>query len=577
MKTRRREHFVIVLLIVLIGVVIYANSLNSPFVYDDIGYVVENVNLKKLSRLPELLTSSIAPLKAAYRPLLMLSFALNYLVGGLNPFSYHAVNLLLHISTAILLYFLIQGLVLYNSPGNSTYFTLPCLTALLFLTHPIQTEAVVYISARSVLLASFFYLFSLLLFLRFNTDSGRRRNYFYLFSLIFFALALFSKEIAITLPVILVLYSYYFLKPRRLIRGHHIPFFILAGLYFLLRMKIGVLSTTVPGAGGRYLYLITSLRVIPSYLRLLILPINQSIDHDFFPSSSFFESPVILSLGVIIFLLILGLGLKRYSRGYPFGTLWFFITLLPTTSIIPLHIIMNEHRLYLPSIGFFLIISLTLVKASQLKLKPLPSRFLKGTILFFFLFLIISSMIASKRRAALWRDEYTLWSHTVQVSPNSYRAHNNLGTCYRKKGWHNKAIDEFQKTLALNPDDARAHSNLGVVYQEKGWYDEAITEYQKALTLDSDYAKAHNNLGTLYGKKGWYGRAIDEFQQALRINPDYAGVYYNLGIVYKKQGLYEEATSAFQEALALNPDFRRYNLIGFLPNNETVLTPSAKY
>ena len=112
MKTRRREHFVIILLIVLIGVVIYANSLNSPFVYDDIGYIVENVNLKKLSRLPELLTSSIDPLKAAYRPLLMLSFAFNYLVGGLDPFSYHVVNLLLHILNATLLYFLIQELVL---------------------------------------------------------------------------------------------------------------------------------------------------------------------------------------------------------------------------------------------------------------------------------------------------------------------------------------------------------------------------------------------------------------------------------------------------------------------------------
>jgi tetratricopeptide (TPR) repeat protein len=392
---------------------------------------------------------------------------------------------------------------------------------------------------------------------------------FYLVSLVSAVCAMKTKEIAFTLPLVVLLYEFIFFKSpvkKKLL-------FLLPVLLTLIIIPFSLLQSDKPLGEIlldvsektretttilRWDYLMTELRVIVTYIRLIFLPINQNLDYDYPVYHSLFTPSVFLSF--LFLLSILGLGVYLLLRGMKnnppaphyrligFGILWFFITLSVESSIIPIVDVIFEHRLYLPMAGVFTGITTgVLIAAKRLKIEKIviPALVL--------ITLLLSGLTYA--RNTLWNDKISLWQDAVEKSPNKARPHNNLGREYNDKGLWDRAIAEFQTALRLNPDLAEAHNNLGFAYASQGRLDKAIAEYLTALRLKPDLAMAHTNLGIVYASHGQFDWAIAEFQTALRLKPDYAEGHYNLGIAYAYHGQFDWAIAEFQTALRLKPDF----------------------
>jgi tetratricopeptide (TPR) repeat protein len=604
-KMKNKGHLLSALIIFLAGATIYANSLNSPFVFDDIHTIVDNPHIRSLRDISLFFSSTSTATSFArhivYRPLTMLSFALSYRISGLKPWSYHLVNILLHCLNGIVVYFLVFLLIQPYLARPSLIWRFSLISSLVFLTHPINTEAVNYLVCRSELQSSLFFLLSLVLFVNFRRKGfppGPAAKSLYRASLISFAFALLSKEMAISLPVVLLVYELT-LRPRLSLRvrgsrplRYHLPFWLLSLLYLLLRSYLlgGFLFTTWLRPLG--VNLLTQAKVILGYLRLLALPLGLSLEHDVSLVNSLGEWSAILSLGVIFALIILGIKLSRKQRFVPFFIFWFFITLSPTY-IVPLFILMNEHRLYIPGIGF----AVTLTWAiSNIRPKYLMALAL-GFILLTYSFLTVL-------RNKDWQDEAKLWKKTIQVNPSSARAFNNLGVSLSKEGKYAQAeeafrtalklearygrphgglgfimykrgnpegaIEEYKQALRLNPYLYEARLLLGQIYEEKGLIEEAKNEYQTVIKHNPYYLKAHLRLGDIFEREGKLDLAQISYEHLIRLDPNDPQAHYRLGIVYGKKGD-PRAIEEFKRAIDLNPNFApaHYNLaISYLALSE---------
>ncbi|UCD85487.1 MAG: tetratricopeptide repeat protein [Deltaproteobacteria bacterium] len=536
---------------------IYSNTLETSFHFDDWLYIIDNrhVHLKELSfsKLAAAATKSPLP-----RPVSNISFALNYYFGRLNVFGYHLVNLLIHALAGVIIYLLlVTTLNLGSLKGRyKKRERLALIITLLWVMHPIQTQPVNYIMQRMTSLAGMFYLLSLYFYMRGRLGGTRKiRVLFYSGSMAAGLLALGSKENAGVLPLILALYEFYFFQNLdfRVIRrnwvfiiGILVIFISTAFIYLGPNVVEGVLEFyqnkdfTV---GER---LLTQLRVVMHYISLLFapLPSRLNLDYDFPVSQSLFNPPsTFFSLLGLIGLVVMGVYLARRNPLVSFGVLWFLGNLVVESSVVGLEMVF-EHRLYLPSLGLFLLIE------GIDRRKVNERAFIYGA----FTVLLLLAFWAIQRNT-VWKDEFTLWSDSVKKSPDKVRPYNNLGIAYKRKGMYDEAIRAYQKVISIDPDHANAHTNLGLVYAKKGKYEEAIREYHKAIVIDPAYVEAHVNLGNTYAIKGMYDEAVQEFEKALRIKPDSAKTYMNLGIAYAEQGMYDEAIKAYQRTIFLEPDF----------------------
>ena len=305
-------------------------------------------------------------------------------------------------------------------------------------------------------------------------------------------------------------------------------------------------KTKVQTQMSRWEYLMTEMRVIVTYIRLIFLPVNQNLDYDYPVYHSLFTPSVFLSF--LFLLSILGLGvyliLREMKNNSPspsahyrligFSILWFFITLSVESSIIPIVDVIFEHRLYLPVAGVLIGITTgVLIEAKRLKTEKIVISVLV------LITLLFSSLTYA--RNSLWNNGISLWQDVVEKSPNKARPHNNLGYAYASQGQWDRAIAEFQTALSLNPNYVEAHNNLAVAYQTKGQLDMAVEQCQIALRLRPDYAEANYNLGRAYQAKGQLDMAEEQYKTALRLKPDYVDAHNNLGYAYASQGQWDRA------------------------------------
>lgn len=583
-----------IMLIIILGLLAYSNTFNVPFQFDDTINIVENHHIKTLS--------NFWP-PSGSRWFGLLTFALNYKIGGLNVIGYHVFNFAIHILNAILVYFLV--ILTLKTPYFSPPFNFPLakggdrgvapfaialFSALIFITHPVQTQAVTYIVQRFTSLATFFYLLSLVMYIKWRLLSkqqtnraadqqGERKNYctsallLYCSSIISAILAMKIKEIAFTLPIIIVLYEFMFFKEKIIKKLPYLfPLVVTILIIPLSLINIDkpimdfkndvnhVTSASTPDL-SRLDYLFTQFRVIVTYIRLLFLPINQNLDYDY-PLYNFFLNPnVILSSLFLLAIFSLGVYLLYRSREnqslrlISFGIFWFFITISVESSIIPIIDVIFEHRVYLPSIGAFIALSTFIF----ITLNKLKNRWLKidKTALLILSAIIIVLSGATYARNIVWQSENSLWEDVIKKSPKNARGYNMLGLIYDKNGMSDKALSAFRTSIQLKPDYGNAHTNLGNIYLDKGMFDEALREFQislSLLTLDSlDTASLCNNIGNLYFKKGLTDKAIEYYQFALKIQPE-AIIYFNIGVALKAKGLNGMAIEYFNKAHILNPD-----------------------
>jgi tetratricopeptide (TPR) repeat protein len=555
-KRSGRSRLLPPLLIVIICFLIYSNTFEASFHLDDWKNIVENryLHLKELS-LSNLVAAIRGP--SSRRPVSILSFSLNHYFGGLNVIGYHLVNLFIHALAGIILYFLLVT-TLALGPLRGKYERsewLALTVTLLWVVHPVQTQSVTYIVQRMNSMAGMFFLLSLYLYVRGRLgETTRVKVWFYSGSGVAGLLALGSKEIAGVLPIMLVLYEFYFLQGLDL---HAVrrkwPWLIGILVIFLIIALVYLGPNFIRGILTLYQYkdftlaerLLTQLRVVIYYLSLLVFPSPSrlNLDYDFKVSHSLL-APVSTFFSFLVLLGLVGLGvyLARRRPLASFGIFWFLGNLVVESSVIALDMAF-EHRLYLPLLGFLLF--LVGIFKSEVK-----KGFIYGT---FSVILIFSFWTI--QRNIVWNNEFTLWSDCVKKSPNKARPHNNLGVAYAKEGIYDEAIKECQQALELDPDSAESFYNLGIAYAKEEMHDEAIRVYQQAVEIKPDFAKAFCNLGDVFSDKGMYDQAIREYQRAVEIDPEFARAFYNLGIAYAKVGMHDEAIREKKKALELDPDF----------------------
>jgi len=290
----------------------------------------------------------------------------------------------------------------------------------------------------------------------------------------------------------------------------------------------------------------------------MIWPVNLNLWHTFHPISSLFEPKGILSVVVTLAFITASVYTYKKNKAMFFGFLLMALPLLPVFYIKAIGAKpFAERYLYLPSVGFVLLLAIFL---SWAKVK-LPHAAKSITIAF--MIIVGLYAVGTVSRNTVWKDNFSLWADTVNKSPDSVDSHLHLGVAYASKGLLDMAIAEYQTALRLNPNYAEVHYDLGIGYASKGLLDMAITEYQTALHMDPDLAEAHNNLGNAYASKGLLDMAIAEYQTAIRLTPDYAAMHYNLGVAYISKGLLDMAISELQVAIRLNPDLAgAYNNLG---------------
>ncbi|HEX9021304.1 MAG TPA: tetratricopeptide repeat protein, partial [Nitrospirota bacterium] len=571
-----------IFLIVGLGVLAYANTFHAPFFFDDEPSIVFNPVVKDPGNF---LSSPLGYEYAPRRFIGYLTFALNYKLGGLEVTGYHIFNLAVHIVNALLLYALL--VLTFRTPalkGRSAPFT-PELTALcaavLFVVHPLQTQAVTYIVQRLASLATLFYLLALYLYARARLlrEPGRpvggKAVSLYVLSFASTVLAMKTKEIAFTLPLAVALYEFFFLRAALRTR-----LFVLAPMLLMLliipasmlniNQPVGaVLSdvsdvTRVQSLVSRRDYLLTEFGVISAYVRLLLLPVNQNVDYDYPIAHSLFSPAVFFSFLFLLALFALAVFLAARSRRedaadksayrlVSFGIFWFFLTLSVESSIIPIEDVIFEHRAYLPSAGFFIALTAGAgIVSRRLETKKIDAA---KSLAALFAAAALALTAATFSRNTLWRDNL-LWADSAEKSPGKARPHYNAANVYVDEGRLEDAVREYQAALRLKPDYAEAHSNLGIAYGKQGRVEEAVREFRIALDIGlkgPKANKAYNNLGVAYATQGRYEEAILRFQQALRLDPANAEAHKNLGLAYSRLGRQEEALKEIQAAITLDP------------------------
>lgn len=570
------------LLIVLLSMAVYSNSLQGAFQFDDQANIVENAAIRSFEvfRDPLKIKDLDVPLnvKALFgtRYAGFLSLALNYRIHGYNVSGYHAVNISIHIVNALLVYWLVlftlsTPLKVRPEEAGDTYpeaRSAAFFSALLFAVHPLQTQAVTYIVQRFTSLATGFFLLSLVLYIG-SRRSGRRAGCYGLYaaSLASAVCAMLTKEISVTLPLIILLYEFMFLegeKKKRLL--FLVPMLLTLCVIPLVMIFVNgpvshldsstVFKIASSRSMSRWDYLFTQFSVIVTYIRLLVFPVGQNIDYDYPLFHSFFNSRVMLSFFFLVLTAGLGLRLLLVSRAKgpragriyrlaAFGIFWFFITLSVESSVIPIADVIFEHRTYLPSIGFIsaFVALIEIKKESVRGYFPLP-------VLAALCVCILA--VSAYMRNGVWRDGETLWRDAERKSPGKSRPHYNLGVYYDGLGRNEDALREFEKALAIraNPDTL---NNLGVLYGKTGHYDKAVAALKRAVLLAPLDADPHKNLGVVYSSRGLYEEALAEYRLALARSPDNADLRISMGSAYEGLSRFDEAIAEYRVALKRNP------------------------
>src|SRR3989344_4225921 len=552
MKNIVTSKYFLLILLIIAGFGIYAFNLHNPLFWDDDDWIINNSFVHDFSRLKEIFTRNILAgfglNSNYYRPFLLLTFALNYIISGIKPLGYHLVSNGFHIANGLLVFSILYFALKKKLPAF--------VAALLFLIHPLQTEAVTYISGRGDPMSVFFMLLALWLFIkRENLGNSRTSKYWLLSisSLFSMILAVLSRETAILLPALILIFYIAFLSKDRLFVSvktafaKTIPFWTISGFYWFLRMTVLNFNNTlnfysqVNDYTGHLSYrLYTFGYALVEYFKLIFVPLGLHMERDLAIRTSILQWPVWLAVLIIAGIICAGWYFfkkrKQQSiRVWFFSWAWFFIALAPVSGIIPINAVMYEHWLYLPLIGFFALAGCCIGKALEIaKIKTnFGYRFLiLGLIVYFSFF-----ATASAKRNLAWGGPIKFYEDILRYNPNSVRIMNNLGNLYSAKKNYDKAI-EFYEKAAAGPNGnifAQPHYNLANIYAAKGDIRKAIVGYKKAVEADPNFPFAYQNLAVIYAGQGELAEAQKMLERVIELRPFEPEIYYNLALVFLAQ------------------------------------------
>lgn len=560
--------------VVVLGLVIYSNSHTAEFQFDDFYNIVNNPAIRELSDVNA--WWNYVPT----RRIAFFTFALNYHFHEFDVRYWHYVNLGIHLVTSVLVWWLARLILaspaLEDNPLARHKKTIALLVALMFVSHPLATQSVTYIVQRLSALVALFYLLSLALYLKARLAGTGKISGYLLFagSLGAAVLAMITKENAFTLPLAIVLCEICFFQKNTFSINIRNPRTIAAAVAFaavtiavLSTVSLNIFSPIPPSLDNKVTvtslnYLLTNFSIIVKYIQLLFLPLNQNLDYDFPVSNSLFDGRTFLSFLFLLSLLVLAVYQFKKNRIIAFGIFWFLLTLSVESSIIPIKDYIFEHRTYLPSFGFFLILCAGIYHLYLNNKYRVPAIIL-------FTAIIASNAYLTYARNNVWSNSLTLWNDVIAKSPGKARPLNNRGQTYLYLKQWDAAIKDFNKAITIYPRFADAYYNRGIAYNGLSQWDKAIADYNKALELNPKYAKAFVNRGLAYNNTKQWDKAIEDFNKAIDLNPNSAIPYLNRGIAQANLGQLEAAIKDFSKAIDLNPNYVKafFNRGGAYSNN----------
>ncbi len=572
--------------IAALALVAYGGALGGDFVFDSVGIVRDNALLRSLG------TFFHDPARILWdnRWFGYLTFALNRAAGGVDVAGYHAVNVAIHVASALLVFALV--VVTFATPRLRASSVAPWsreigfVAGALFACHPIQTQAVTYIVQRFTSLATLLYLLAVVQYAAWRVwradggRSARRDAASWAGILAAAALAMRTKEIAFTLPFAAAAWEAIFMEgPWRLRARSLAP--LLATLPLVPLARLGTAAapldavvsaaaeaTRVQTAISRADYLATQLPVVATYLRLVVLPIGQNVDHDV-PIRHTFLAPDVLASGALLLALaaLAAFSLWRTSRAArpadpawrlpAFGIVWFFVTISVESSVIPIVDPMFEHRAYLPLAG--LLAGVAAAAALLLRARAGGRRALvvAGALV------ALALALAAHARNRVWEDELALFGDAARKSPGKARPHLNLGVALARAGRLPEAVEAFAAANRADPSQVDVYVNMGAALRELGRPEEAAGWLREAIRGRPDLPEPWYNLGcVLMDAPDTAPEAVEAFERAIALRPSHAAAYANLAATLNRLGRFDEAIARLERAgpaLASSAD-ARFNL-----------------
>jgi tetratricopeptide (TPR) repeat protein len=571
-------------------VLVYWNSLHAPFLFDDAGAVVNNPTIRRLASW-DVLSPPADGSTTTGRPVVNFSYALNHAISGEDVWSYHALNVAIHLLAGLTLFGLVRRTLagpvgaqascalgdgrskpapLQADAADALAFAI----ALLWAVHPLQTESVVCIAQRTESLCGLFFLLTLYCFLRGAENDAPRRgssppgtagstmtrsarpSFWYTLSVLACLLGMATKEVMVTAPLIVLLYDRTLLSSRAAggfgatwhqRRRYYVA---LAGTWLLLAWLVLRGSGTRGASAGfglgisSWTYLLQQCEAIVLYLKLSIWPHPLVLDY----GTGVVHSVADVWWQGLVVLALLGATVWALIRKPVAGFLgaWFFLILAPSSSVLPLVTqTMAEHRMYLPLAA---VIAFLVLGLHAFLRRPAPTFTLTLT---FALALPLGGLTVARNRD--YRDAVAIWTDTVTKYPQSARAHNNLAVEFQRLGDLAEADLHFARAVALQPDYVTAHYDWGVALLDQGRVADAIAQFAAAVRLAPEHADAQVNLGNALVRAQRAAEAVPHYEAALRLRPA-ADAHYDLGVALVENGRAEEAAREFRAALQLDPN-----------------------
>jgi tetratricopeptide (TPR) repeat protein len=542
----------------------YANTFHVPFIFDDFLAILNNPSIRRLWPIWPVLS----PPRVLYtggRPVVNLSFAVNYALGGMTAWGYHLANLIIHLLAALALLGIVRRTLL--RPALQARFgaratTLALAVAVLWMVHPLQTEAVTYISERCELLMGLFYLLTLYCFIR--GSEGGESNRWFLACVAACFLGTASKEVMVTAPVMVLLYDRTFVtgsfqeawaRHWRLYLGLASSWLLLAHLMVGLHYRSAGYGLGISG----WAYALIECRTVARYLWLSVWPHPLVFDYgNFVPAQSVGDvapyAAILAALAAGTFVKLKGRP-GPHGRGRAIGFLgaWFFVVLSPTSSVVPLvGQPMAEHRMYLP-----LAAVTTLVVFSIAAYVPRRSTFV-------FLGLTVVLGCLTFQRNEDYRTAATIWTDALAKRPHNSRAENNLALALIDEGRTADAIPHFVAALRLDPDQPIIRNDYAAALVDMGHIDEGIAQLQETLRRSPDYAPARKTLNLISEHR--FRVDIERSQATLAAHPDDPAAHIAFAELLADMGRRDDAIAQYQQALRLDPSSAsaHYNLANLL-------------
>ncbi|MBU1122327.1 MAG: tetratricopeptide repeat protein [Candidatus Omnitrophota bacterium] len=498
----------LILIIISLSFIIYGNSLNNAFVSDDIPDILNNPEISNISRLVDL----------NYFSLSGVTFTLNYLIAGYNPWIYHLTNIIIHILTSIAVFFFLRIFFKYWPSFWGT---------LLFVVHPIHTENITWISGRGHAFFGLFVLISFICYVK-ATSSYRFKWGFFISAIAMYIFSLYSGPFALLYPAMIILYDVTFRKWKK----HWKQWIVFLGLAcFRLLFMIGTVSgrvvsiSTDVGSVREVNWFFKIAYSFFSHLWLLLWPEKLTLYHDDLSISMTAIVLEVLALGFVILLLPF---IFRRAKVIFFAICIFILFLAPTYSPVTITWLVAERYLYFPSIALSLVLAFLIEKFSRKR----PFK-IAGIVL------LVSILIACSTHTIIrnfdWKTRASLWRATAKVSPNSAKAHNNMGDIHSGEGNLKEAVKSFKRAIELKPNYAHAYHNLAHTYQQMGYLEEAIKNYKEAININENLYQSYRNLGVIYLERNELALAKEYFRKVLEINPGEKSVRRVLEMIEKRK------------------------------------------